>query len=127
MITYFARFDAVRTECESFSSQVRTSQHDFELQKPRFRDALSINFGRSRTLGERISGRLKIDINGAELVIGLIGPETANSRYVLFELPVIRPRSRIYLNESPVNITRLLTGNSAGLVRDLRGHKACKR
>jgi hypothetical protein len=31
--------------------------------------------------GERISDRLKV-----ELVIGLIGPETADSRYVLFEL-----------------------------------------
>jgi hypothetical protein len=36
--------------------------------------------------GERISDRLRADINGAELVIGLIGPETADSRYVLFEL-----------------------------------------
>ncbi len=36
--------------------------------------------------GERISDRLKVDINGAELVIGVIGPETADSRYVLFEL-----------------------------------------
>jgi len=29
---------------------------------------------------------LKSDINGAELVIGVIGPETADSLYVLFEL-----------------------------------------
>jgi len=36
--------------------------------------------------GERVSERLRTDINGAELVIGLIGPETDESRYVLFEL-----------------------------------------
>lgn len=36
--------------------------------------------------GERISERLRTDINGTELVIGLIGPETSESRYVLFEL-----------------------------------------
>jgi hypothetical protein len=36
--------------------------------------------------GERLSERLRGDVNGAELVIGLIGPDTADSRYVLFEL-----------------------------------------
>ena len=36
--------------------------------------------------GEQISERLRKDVNRAELVIGLIGPETSESRYVLFEL-----------------------------------------
>lgn len=36
--------------------------------------------------GAMISETLKNDINGAELVIGIIGPETSESRYVLFEL-----------------------------------------
>ena len=36
--------------------------------------------------GERVSDRLRADLNGAEVVIGVIGPETADSRYVLFEL-----------------------------------------
>lgn len=36
--------------------------------------------------GERVSDRLRNDINGAELVLGLIGPEVSESQYVLFEL-----------------------------------------
>jgi hypothetical protein len=36
--------------------------------------------------GERVSERLRRDLNGAELVIGLIGPDTAESSYTLFEL-----------------------------------------
>jgi hypothetical protein len=36
--------------------------------------------------GDLVSDRLRADLNGAEIVIGVIGPETAESRYVLFEL-----------------------------------------
>jgi len=37
-------------------------------------------------LGKRISDQLHSDLNRAKLVIGLIGPDTSESRYVLFEL-----------------------------------------
>jgi hypothetical protein len=37
-------------------------------------------------IGERVSERLRADLNGAELVMGVIGPDTSESRYVLFEL-----------------------------------------
>lgn len=36
--------------------------------------------------GAQVSERLRKDVNRAQLVIGLIGPETSESRYVLFEL-----------------------------------------
>ena len=68
-----------------------------------------------RGLGASDGARL-LDSNGAVEFIGITSG-----------LPVIRPQSRIYLAESPVNTTRLLEGNSAGPVRDLHGHEACKR
>jgi hypothetical protein len=37
-------------------------------------------------VGERVSERLRADLNQAKLVIGVISPEISESRYVLFEL-----------------------------------------
>lgn len=36
--------------------------------------------------GEQVSSRLRADVAGAQVVIGIIGPDTSESRYVLFEL-----------------------------------------
>jgi hypothetical protein len=42
--------------------------------------------GHTLPTGVQVSDRLRHDVLGAQLVIGIIGPDTAESRYVLFEL-----------------------------------------